>query len=87
MAGRDDTKKQIVRFGSTIIYYVAVLFLIVLIVIMYQKWRETKKQYAVLVQEASLQDQAYAIELQKDRDRDLEDELPEESTVSPETDQ
>ena len=68
MAGRNNTNNHLLRFGSTVLYYAIVLLLIVAIFIMYDKWHDRKKQYGQLVREAALQDQSYAIELQKSRD-------------------
>lgn len=68
MAGRNNTNNHLLRFGSTVLYYAIVLLLIVAIFIMYDKWHDRKKQYEQLVREAALQDQSYAIELQKSRD-------------------
>ena len=83
MAGNSDAKKQMMRFGGTILYYLVVLCLIVLIYIMYDKWKDQKKQYDQLVLEASLQDQAYAIEYQKDSDES--EELMDSNTDTPNT--
>jgi hypothetical protein len=62
-----DSGSSLLRFGGALLYYATVLVLIVAIAFMYKTWNDRKKQYKVLVQEASLDDHAYAIELQKER--------------------
>lgn len=83
MAGKGKTNTHRLRFGSTVLYYLTIVLLIISIVFMYDKWKDRQKQYDQLVQEAALQDQAYAIELQKTRDD--QEEAVEDKTETPDT--
>ena len=53
---------------SNILYYIVIAGLLASIVFMYKSWDMRSKQFAKLVEEASAQDQGYAIELRKNKD-------------------
>ncbi|MBQ7656223.1 MAG: DUF2304 domain-containing protein [Clostridia bacterium] len=76
-----NTEHKGKRFLSSLLYYIAVLALVVVILFMYAKWRDRQQQYVQLVQEAAAQDVGYAIELQKGRSVQEQPEETKEETV------
>ncbi len=65
---RKEGKSKALKFYSSIGYYIVVIALIASIVFMYGNWKKRSAQYDQLVQQASVDDQGYMIELQKKRD-------------------
>ena len=66
---RKEGKSKALKFYSSIGYYIVVIALIASIVFMYGTWKKRSAQYDQLVQQASVDDQGYMIELQKKRDK------------------
>ena len=77
MASKNEGKSKLMGFGGTVLYYIAILCLLILIGLMYNQWNGRKRQYEQLVKEASLQDHAYDIALKKNTEES--DELIENS--------
>ncbi len=73
MAGKGTVYHEKENKWLNILYYVAVVCLILVIVLMYKDWQGRKAEYTRLVQEASAQDQNINIELRKTFTEDSED--------------
>jgi cytoskeletal protein RodZ len=80
--GKSEANGKKMTFWSSMIYYAVIIFLLVSIFFMYSNWNKRRQQYAQLVQEASVQDQGYAIEFQKNRtEKNATDSQSEEDVI------
>ena len=75
MAGKGNVYQEKENIWKNILYYAAVVALVVLIGLMYKDWQGRKAEYERMVQEAAVQDQSISIEMRKDFSENAEEPL------------
>ena len=75
MAGKRNVYQEKGNIWKNVLYYAAVVALVVLIGLMYKDWQGRKAEYVRMVQEASAQDQSINIEMRKDFSENAEEPL------------